>query len=187
VRITTVLARVLALKQTRMRRVELHEDGLIIDVAPSTRVPRCSGCFKPVHAVHDRYDGRKWRHLDIAGMRMWLRYSIRRVRCPRCGVTVELVPWAAPQSWFTYEFEDQVAYLAQRTDKTTLSAMMRIAWATVVPSRSVLGDSSRPVICRSRRGTGLESKAERVRAVASEEPGARRVDKSAPVGVGEVA
>jgi transposase len=149
VRITTVLARVLALKQTRMRRVELHEDGLIIDVAPSTRVPRCSGCFKPVHAVHDRYDGRKWRHLDIAGMRMWLRYSIRRVRCPRCGVTVELVPWAAPQSWFTYEFEDQVAYLAQRTDKTTLSAMMRIAWATV-------GHIIERVVARLRPGDPLD-------------------------------
>jgi transposase len=34
----------------------------------------------------------------MAGMRLWLRYEIRRVRCPRCGVTVELIPWAAPQS-----------------------------------------------------------------------------------------
>jgi len=44
---------------------------------------------------------------------------------------VELVPWAAPQSWFTYEFEQHVAYLAQRADKTTLSDMMRIGWSTV--------------------------------------------------------
>ena len=130
-RITTVLARILALKQTRIRAVQQEPEGLVLDVAPTTRVPVCSGCFKRVHAVHDTYEGRRWRHLDVAGMRLWLRYEIRRVRCPRCGVTVELVPWAEPQSWFTFDFEQHVAYLAQRADKTTISDMLRIGWATV--------------------------------------------------------
>ena len=130
-RITTILARILALKQTRVLAVHLEPEGVLLDVAPMTRVPFCSRCLKRVRAVHDTYEGRRWRHLDVAGMRLWLRYEIRRVRCPRCGVTVELVPWAAPQSWFTYEFEQHVAYLAQRADKTTLSDMMRIGWATV--------------------------------------------------------
>jgi len=131
VRITTVLARILALKQTRIRGVQQEPEGLVLDVTPSTRVPICSGCFKRVRAVHDSYEGRRWRHLDVAGMRLWLRYEIRRVRCGRCGVTVELVPWAEPQSWFTFDFEQHVAYLAQRADKTTISDTMRIAWATV--------------------------------------------------------
>ncbi len=42
-----------------------------------------------------------------------------------------MVPWAEPQSWFTSDFEQHVAYLAQRADKTTLSDMTRIGWATV--------------------------------------------------------
>lgn len=129
-RITTVLARILALKQTRIRGVQQEPEGLVLDVTPSTRVPICSWCFKRVRAVHDSYEGRRWRHLDVAGMRLWLRYEIRRVRCPRCGVTVELVPsWAEPRSWFTFDFEQHVAYLAQRADKTTISDTMRIAWA----------------------------------------------------------
>jgi transposase len=131
VRITTILRSILGLKQTRILSVHLEPEGLVLDVAPTTRVPVCSGCCKRVHAVHDHYVGRRWRHLDVAGMRLWLRYDIRRVRCPRCGVTVELVPWSEPQSWFTYDFEQHVAYLAQRADKTTLSDMMRIGWATV--------------------------------------------------------
>lgn len=130
-RITTILARILALKHTRILDVHLEPEGLVLDAAPTTRVPICSGCLKRVHAVHDTYEGRRWRHLDVAGMRLWLRYEIRRVRCRRCGVTVELVPWAEPQSWFTRDFESHVAYLAQRADKTTLSDMMRIGWATV--------------------------------------------------------
>jgi len=146
---TTILGTILALKQTRILSVHLETDGLVIDVSPTTRVPICSGCYKRVRAVHERYRGRRWRHLDVAGMRLWLRYDIRRVRCPRCGVTVELVPWAEPQSWFTYAFEQQVAYLAQRADKTTLSDMMRIGWATV-------GSIIERVVNRLRPGDALD-------------------------------
>ena len=148
-RIKTILARVLGLKQTKVQGLEIADDGLVIEVAPTTRVPICSGCCKRVHAVHDRYEGRRWRHLDVACMRLWLRYTIRRVHCPRCGVTVELVPWAAPQSWFTYDFEQHVAYLAQRADKTTLSDMMRIGWTTV-------GSIVERVVARLRPGDALD-------------------------------
>jgi transposase len=48
-----------------------------------------------------------------------------------CGVVVELVPWAAPGSWFTTEFEDMTAYLAQHSAKTVVASMMGVAWATV--------------------------------------------------------
>ncbi len=148
-RITTIMARILGLKKTRIVAVHLEPEGLVLDVAPSTRVPVCSGCYKRVHAVHDRYEKRRWRHLDVAGMRLWLRYDIRRVRCPRCEVTVELVPWAEPRSWFTYDFESHVAYLAQRADKTTLSDMMRIGWATV-------GTIIERVVARLRPGDALD-------------------------------
>jgi transposase len=130
-RATTLLAKILGLKKTRVRAVTWTDEGLVVDVAPTTRVPRCSGCTCRVRGVHDRYAGRTWRHLDLGPFRLWLRYTIRRVRCPRCGVCVERVPWAEPQSWFTYDFEEQIAYLAQRADKTTVSSLMRIAWATV--------------------------------------------------------
>ncbi len=54
-RITTVLARVLALKQTRIRGMQLEPEGLVLEVAPTTRVPICSGYLKRVRAVHDRF------------------------------------------------------------------------------------------------------------------------------------
>jgi transposase len=53
------------------------------------------------------------------------------VDCHQCGVTVEWVPWADAGSGFTLPFEALVAYLAQRTDKTTVTRVMRVAWATV--------------------------------------------------------
>lgn len=64
-------------------------------------------------------------------MRVDLRYDLRRADCARCGVRTELVPWAEADSMYTRPFEDQVAYLAQRMDKTAIVGLMRIAWNTV--------------------------------------------------------
>jgi transposase len=130
-RANKVLSVILGLKQTRVRAVEFDEVGIVVHVAPTTRIPRCSGCGCRARTPRDHYEGREWRHLDLGGMQAWLRYRMRRVDCPRCGVRVELVPWAEHGSGFTRQFEDQVAYLAQRTDKTTIAELMRVAWRTV--------------------------------------------------------
>jgi transposase len=142
VRATTLLATVLGMKQTCVKAVAFDEHGVVADVAPTTTIPRCSGCFCRVDKGYDERE-RCWRHLDLAGMRLVLRYKLRRVNCPRCGVIVELVPWAEPDSWFTRDFEEHTAYLAQTTDKTTVCNMMRVAWRTV-------GDIARRVVDRVR-------------------------------------
>jgi transposase len=118
------------LKQVRVLGVHFEDGGLLVDVAPTTRVPRCSTCGRKARSGYDRRR-RRWRHLDLAGMALTLQGALRRVRCRHCGVRVERVPWAEAGSWFTYEFEDQVAYLAQRCDATTVSTLMRMSWRTV--------------------------------------------------------
>jgi transposase len=44
---------------------------------------------------------------------------------------VEAVPWARPGARHTREFEDLVAFCAQRMAKSQVQALLRIAWATV--------------------------------------------------------
>lgn len=129
-RVTRLLRELLGLEETRVLAVNFDEVGLVVDVAPSWRRPRCSVCGRRCSG-YDRDRGRRWRHLDVAGMALHLRYDIRRVHCARCGVRVEQVPWADTGSWFTRPFEDHVGYLAQKSDKTTVSTTMRIAWDTV--------------------------------------------------------
>lgn len=129
-RITTLLRNLLGLEETRVLDVNFDEVGLVVDVAPTWRKPRCSECEEPCPG-YDHAAGRRWRHLDLAGMMLHLRYDTRRVDCPKCGVKVELLPWAETSSWFTRPFEDHVGYVAQRCDKTTVSSMMRVAWDTV--------------------------------------------------------
>jgi transposase len=130
VRIQKLLRTLLGLEETRVLDVKFDDDGLVVDVAPTWRDPRCSGCGK-VAPGYDRDRGRVWRHLDVAGMLLRLRYDTRRVDCPRCKVKVEKLPWAEAGSWFTRPFEDHVGYLAQRCDKTTIKSMMRVGWDTV--------------------------------------------------------
>lgn len=129
-RATTLLRKLLDQKHAKVTGLELGDEGLVVEVAPTTRVPRCGGCCRRAPRVYDDRE-RLWRHLDFAGMRVDLRYRIRRVQCACCGVTTELVPWAEPGSWFTRDFEDMVALLAQKMDKSSICQLMGVAWQTV--------------------------------------------------------
>jgi transposase len=149
VRLTSLLRQLIGLEATIVVGVEFDVVGLVVDVRPSNRISRCSGCGRKVWGTYDRRR-RRWRHLDLAGMKLHLRYELRRVACRHCdGVRVEAVPWADPGLWFTRPFEDQVGYLAQRCDKSTVSAQMRIAWTTV-------GDIIQRVVDRHGRSDPLD-------------------------------
>jgi transposase len=93
-RTTKVLTNILGMKQVRVRGCEFDCDGVLIDVAPTTRIARCGGRGCRVRRVYDHRRGRLWRHVDLGGMHTQLRYDLRRVDCRRCGVCTELVPWA---------------------------------------------------------------------------------------------
>jgi transposase len=111
---------------------EVEGGALVVHVRPTGRRPRCSGCgrLRPSGAVAT--ERRRWRHLDLAGIMLFLSYDIRRVSCPRCGVVVERVPWSSDvRARFTDDFDDHVAYLAQRCDKTSIETMLGIAWRSV--------------------------------------------------------
>jgi transposase len=131
-RMTTVLNKLLAAQGLWVREFQLRyeEQTVWIGVEPRWRVSRCGCCGRKARRRHDRA-WRSWRHLDVFGWRCYLRYEIRRVRCGRCGVRTERVPWAAAGSRFTRDFEQQVAWLAQRCDLTAVAEYFRISWSSV--------------------------------------------------------
>ena len=142
-RATTLLGMILQVNHTKVTDVSWDDEGIVADVAPTFEIPRCSGCGCRVRSCKDRRT-RFWRHLDLGGMQFKLRYAIQRVDCPRCGVVVEMVPWAETGSHFTHNFEEHVAYLAQKTDKTTIVDTMRVAWRTVGSIVARVVDRFRP-------------------------------------------
>ena len=69
--------------------------------------------------------------MDLFGVRTYLRYSIRRVVCRRCGAVKEKVPWADKGSRFTTAFEQEVAWMAQRVDFSAVAEYFRVTWRSV--------------------------------------------------------
>jgi transposase len=64
--------------------------------------------------------------------RVIVRARLRRLACHPCDrVVIEAVPFARHGARFTRDTEDLVAWLAQRTDKTTITRLVRINWRTV--------------------------------------------------------
>ena len=129
-RVTTlVIAKLIGLQGLWVRGFHFQADKarVVVDVVPRRRKPLCGICGRKVRKNKDRYN-RYWRHLDLFGVRTYLRYSIRRVVCRRCGVVREKVPWADKGSRFTKSFEQEVAWLAQRTDVSAVANYFRVTW-----------------------------------------------------------
>lgn len=128
-RVSTAFNRLLQIPGASVTDVSIGDHDVEVTMRPRARLLRCP-CGKRVNAVYDRRR-RRWRHLDLARCRLWLVYEIRRLHCPDCGVVTEELPWARPGARHTRDFEDMVLWLAQRTDRTTVSTLMRCAWDTV--------------------------------------------------------
>lgn len=132
VRATTLLRRLLDLPGIAVRGVSLADGRLVVDVALRRRRLVCPLCDYTTRA---RYDTRpvwsRWRHLDFGRAAVVVRAGLRRLDCPSHGVLVEAVPFARHRSGFTRDFEDVAAFLATKTDKTTIARFLRVDWDTV--------------------------------------------------------
>jgi len=133
VRSAKMLARALGVEGALVEDVRFDgDDACVLRVRPRrehrARCPRClARC-----PGYDAGDGvRRWRARDLGLMRAYVEAEAPRVRCAEHGVLVSHAPWARHGSGFTKSFEDTVAWLAVRTDKTTLSSLLRIAWRSV--------------------------------------------------------
>jgi transposase len=130
-RTTTMFRQILGIVQLFVDDVWFEPEGLILSVRPRWRRPRCVKCGRRGPG-YDTLPTRRWRHLSLGKLKIWLEYAPRRVNCSHCGTCrVEQVPWAAHGSRFTRDFEELVAYLAQVTDITHVTKMVGVAWSTV--------------------------------------------------------
>lgn len=109
-----------------------EEASLVVRVRPTKpEAGRCPRCGRRCPRYDRGAGARQWRSLDFGVQRVFIEAEAPRVDCAEHGVVVQRVPWARHGSGFTRFFEDQVAWLAVRTDKTTLSTLLRVAWRTV--------------------------------------------------------
>jgi transposase len=132
VRVTTAFSRLLSLPGVWVRKVRFEPDRVRVEVALRRRRLICPDCGYSCRARKDtRPEDTVWRHLDLGVWRLEVHCRRRRLWCPLHGARTEGVPFARPGSEFTRDFECLVAWLATRTDKTTIKRMLRIDWDTV--------------------------------------------------------
>lgn len=131
-RATTLLNRLLDLPGIDVSGVSLDGRRMLAEVRLRARRLTCPLCPFTTRA---RYDTRpvpsSWQHLDFGTATVVVFAYLRRLDCPEHGVLVEAVPFARYRSGFTRDFEDLTAFLATKTDKSTIARFLRIDWDTV--------------------------------------------------------
>jgi transposase len=96
-----------------------------------SRMLRCGVCQGRCRKVHQVEEARSWRDLSLRQFPMVLCYRPRRVRCPRCGVRVEAVPWAQLWARVTTALARAVGELARHLSWQETARHFRLDWKSV--------------------------------------------------------
>ena len=131
-RASTAFKRLLRLRGVNVASVEWLAGMVLVTVTLRRRRLVCPHCRYTTGTVHDLRPGMsRWRHLDLGVWRVEIAARLRRLRCPTHGVVVEGVPFARPGAHLTGDFDDLLAWLATRMDKTSVARLCRVSWRTV--------------------------------------------------------
>ena len=130
----SVLHRLLGLSKTVVEGADFdpRSGALVVSVRPVKRAAgRCPRCGRKARGYDAGRGRRRWRGLDFGSTVVVLEADAPRVECPSHGVLVAAVPWARPGSWFTRDFERQVAWLTLHACRSVVAELARVDWKTV--------------------------------------------------------
>jgi len=107
-------------------------DGRIeVDVRPRKGShPACSDCGRSGPG-YDTLPTRRFRFVPLWGLAVFFVYAMRRVDCPTCGVTVEMIPWAVGKSPITRAFSWFLAVWARRMSWSEVVSAFGTTWNRV--------------------------------------------------------
>ncbi len=104
---------------------------ILLTLEPLPGEPRCCGrCGAVVAEIHD-ITPREVRDLPILEAETWLILPRARLKCPRCGPTVEAVLWLDRYQRMTKRFAESVARLAYILPIKQVAAHFQLSWDTV--------------------------------------------------------
>jgi transposase len=93
----------------------------------------CSGCGRSGPG-YDRLPERRFEFVPLWQIAVFFVYAMRRVDCPRCGVTVERVPWAEGKHTMTTTFRWFLARWAKRLSWQEVAEIFQVSWEDVFRS-----------------------------------------------------
>lgn len=132
--VKTVLNRVHKIKGFVYGRVRFEGDGILADVRPRQGSrPICSGCGRRGPG-YDTLGERHFEFVPLWAIPVILVYTMRRVDCRRCGVTVEQVPWGDGKRHLTRAYAVFLATWARRLSWRDVASIFKTSWDKVYRS-----------------------------------------------------
>lgn len=130
----TVLNRVHPIKGFVYEKVGFAADAIEVQVRPRERSRAyCSGCGRR-GPTYDRLPQRRFAFVPLWALSVYLIYAMRRVDCPRCGVTVEMVPWVEGKHHLTRAYAVFLARWARRLSWREVALVFKTSWDSVCRS-----------------------------------------------------
>jgi transposase len=103
VRVSTAFNKILGIVGATVASVIFTPEGTVVGLR-RRRTKLVCPCGWKTGAVYDR-SVRRWRHLDLAGSKLWVEAEIRRLHCRRCERVrgpVPVTPATCRTSWLTW-------------------------------------------------------------------------------------
>lgn len=132
--VKTVLNRVHPIKGFVYEQVRFQGDTLEVEVR-SRQGSRafCSGCGRR-GPTYDHLPERRFAFVPLWALTVYLVYAMRRVNCPRCGVTVEWTPWADGKRHLTRAYAVFLSRWGRRLSWKEVASIFHTSWETVYRS-----------------------------------------------------
>lgn len=132
--VKTVLNRVHKVKGFVYEKARFNGDRIEVEIRPRKGSrPICSGCGRPGPG-YDTLPRRQFAFVPLWAISVFLIYACRRVDCPRCGVTVEQIPWAEGKHRLTQAYAVFLARWARRLSWREVSLIFKTSWDSVYRS-----------------------------------------------------
>lgn len=110
------------------------DEVVVVEIEPrSNSKPICSGCGR-AGRCYDHLDRRLFEYVPIWVFKVFFAYTMRRVDCKGCGVTVEMVPWASGKEQITQTYKWFLAQWAKRLAWDEVAQIFQTSWNTVYRS-----------------------------------------------------
>lgn len=129
--IEKIVKSTLGIKDHRVVRVVWRKEGIgiFLDVIGKRR-RECSRCGRR-GKVRDRLKERRWRHVPLWNIPVFLYYRPCRVQCSGCGVVVEKIPWGEGKSRFTTPFRLALASWSKKLPLDVVGKIYGVCWNAV--------------------------------------------------------
>jgi len=129
--VSTIVRLTLGVKDHRIvcSRLTANELRIELDVKKRRKLP-CSICGIRIRQK-DKLEQRRWRHVSLWGIAVFLYYCPRRVNCPEHGVRVERIPWAMGKKPISFPLITVLAFWSRLLPWDQVARLFNVSWNTV--------------------------------------------------------